>query len=76
MSLYCKSNSAGQLHRFILNLTKENTEIVDHINGDPLDNRKNNLRLCTNQENIRNCKIPKNNKSGHKGVYWCSNRNK
>lgn len=73
---YCDSNSAGQLHRFILNLNKDNLEIVDHINGNTLDNRKENLRLCTNQENIRNCKVPKNNKSGHKGVYWCESRNK
>ena len=63
MSLYCKSNSAGQLHRFILNLTKENTEIVDHINGDPLDNRKNNLRVCTIQQNTWNSKLSKNNTS-------------
>ena len=75
-SMYCTSNAVGQLHRFLLNLEKSDNILVDHINGNTLDNRKSNLRLCTNQENIRNCKVPKNNTSGHKGVYWVANRNK
>ena len=37
---------------------------------------KSNLRICTNQENICNCEIPKNNKSGCKGVYWAKDKNK
>lgn len=57
-----------RLHRLIMNCPKE--FIIDHINGNPLDNRKCNLRICTNQQNICNCDIPKNNKSGCKGVYW------
>ncbi len=40
-------------HRLILNLTNPKI-IVDHVNGNSLDNRKENLRICSNKENSRN----------------------
>lgn len=56
------------LHRYIMKEPKGLQ--VDHINRNPLDNRKCNLRICTTQENANNKGKYKNNKSGHKGVYY------
>ncbi len=42
--------------------------VLDHANGNPFDNKLKNLRLCTQSENGRNCKVRKHNISGFKGV--------
>ena len=55
------------MHRLIMNVDDPKI-IVDHINGDPLDNRKSNLRLCSNAENLRNRGKTIQNQSGYKGV--------
>lgn len=46
------------------------SEQIDHINGIPGDDRFCNLREATHAENQRNCRLPKHNTSGHKGVSW------
>ena len=43
---------------------------IDHINGDGIDNRLDNLRECTHQENGRNTKRRIDNTSGKRGVYF------
>ena len=43
---------------------------IDHINGEVADNRIENLREVTNQENNKNRKLPCNNTSGVMGVSW------
>jgi len=42
---------------------------IDHINGNPLDNRDNNLRLCTSAQNHMNQR-PRGGSSQFKGVTW------
>lgn len=54
------------MHRAILN--PEIGKQVDHINGNKLDNRRENLRICSKAENMRNTNKRRNNTSGFKGV--------
>ena len=54
------------MHREIMKVSKG--LLVDHINGNSLDNRKLNLRICTNSQNLRNRLKNINNTSGYKGV--------
>jgi hypothetical protein len=44
-------------------------EYADHIDGNPLNNRRSNLRVASIQENNRNSKKPITNTSGFKGVF-------
>jgi len=45
-------------------------EFVDHIDGNKKNNKIENLRAATKEENCRNQKIRSTNKSGYKGVKW------
>lgn len=58
------------MHRLITNCPKGLE--VDHINHNSLDNRRENLRICTATENHRNTMKHKVNKTGFKGVNFRS----
>ncbi len=45
-------------------------DVIDHINGDPTDNRLTNLRSVSRSENQRNMKKSAANTSGETGVTW------
>jgi len=49
---------------------------IDHINHNGLDNRKENLRICSSIENRFNCNSYKGSSSKYKGVSWDKNANK
>ncbi len=70
------SNFKGEryVHRIVMKAQK--CEVVDHINGDKMDNRKKNLRICSQADNCLNKVIGKRNKSGVAGVYYDSKREK
>lgn len=60
------------MHRLIMRAKKG--QILDHINGDRFDNRKENLRFCTNSQNLANRSKTSLNKSGYKGVTFIPGR--
>jgi len=51
-------------------------EVVDHINHDTLDNRQENLRVCSSGQNNANTRMRSHNTSGFKGVCWHSGHGK
>lgn len=59
------------VHRLIMDVVNDTNNQVDHINGDTLDNRKSNLRVCTRAQNMENRPrgANKNNKTGVRNVY-------
>ncbi len=65
---YVNNRAKGKLHRYLLKCPAN--MVVDHINRNRIDNRKSNLRICTQEENKRNIGKRVNNKSGHIGVSW------
>jgi hypothetical protein len=60
------------MHRLIAGAAKGFD--VDHIDGNGLNNRRNNLRVCTHAQNIANQRISRANTSGFKGVSWDKRR--
>lgn len=61
------------LHRLITGA--DSSKVVDHIDGDPMNNRRSNLRVTTqlgNGTNRRN--LNKNNRSGYRGVYYSTTK--
>jgi len=66
--LYACRNENGRhiaMHRFLMNPPKG--MVVDHIDGDGLNNRRSNLRVCTQQQNLWNTR-PTGKSSKYKGV--------
>lgn len=49
---YASSKTQGYMHRFIMGLSAGQTMKIDHRDGDGLNNKRSNLRICTNQQNV------------------------
>lgn len=62
------------LHQYIMGVN-EGT-IIDHINRNPKDCRRNNMRKCTQRDNVKNKGLYSNNMSGYNGVHFDKKSNK
>lgn len=62
------------LHRLLTNAPVG--KVVDHINGDTLDNRLENLRVCSHKENIRNQRSHPDKLQKYRGVDFMKSKNK
>ena len=51
-------------------------QVIDHIDGNPSNNKIENLRLVTTKENQQNTKVREDNTSSVKGVHFCIRFNK
>lgn len=63
-----KCQEIFRLHRFVMDCPKD--KVIDHINHNTLDNRKSNLRICTQYENMQNLSLYSTNKSGVKNISY------
>lgn len=71
---YVIASDTTKLHRLIMGAGPG--EEVDHINGNPLDNRRSNLRMATSAQNKWNTRRFSNNTSGYRGVSFRKDRGK
>ncbi len=65
---YASNLHLGRLHRWLIGATRET--FVDHRNGNPLDNRKSNLRFCTERQNCQNRRLRADSQYPFKGLRW------
>jgi nucleoid DNA-binding protein len=73
---YCSSRKLGvSIQNIILGVETSFKMVVDHIDGNKLNNKKVNLRYCKFKENLRNKRVQSNNKSGYAGVWFEPSKN-
>lgn len=72
--VFTTSHPHTQLHRILLDVP--DNLVVDHIDGDPLNNRLRNLRICTTAQNSKNRNLCRYNKNGYPDIEYLSKSKK
>jgi hypothetical protein len=68
-----------QLHQFLMGTWGKGRKgdiVVDHIDGDTMNNRRSNLQITTQSVNTRKSKLHKTNTSGHRNIVWRETKRK
>lgn len=65
-----RAGQATLIHRVIFGLAVGDPRQVDHIDGDPLNNQRSNLRIVTPAQQMQNKKSYRGSTSAHRGVSW------
>jgi hypothetical protein len=64
------------LHRFIMGIIKNDGRVVDHINRNTWDCRKENMRICTRMQNACNTTKTRKSETDARGVHWNTGQKK
>jgi len=67
---YVVNSHGTRLTNFILGVITNYKIVIDHKDGDPFNNRKDNLQIISIQYNNIKKRAQSNNTSGYRGVYW------
>lgn len=71
---YVRDSKTVALHREIMKPPAG--MVIDHINGNPLDNRRENLRICEHRQNLWNGRPHRDGSSKYRGVCWSKDKRK
>lgn len=65
-----KKHPTKTMRMHIMIMGRKEGMVIDHIDGNGLNNQKANLRFCTQGRNTQNSRMQKSNTTGYKGVYF------
>ena len=66
--VYETTGEHHSLHRILMGVERDRYPMIDHIDGNKLNNHRCNLRFCTPAQNMQNMRTPRSNSTGFKGV--------